>query len=176
MLTEAFVGEVVDRIEHEGAREVARAWVAERLGASRHELRRRRRPRPVPDPGAPGERQAADLSRQRRLGPEAAGGDRGHDARPWRTAYANVHRGLHTLANETTDAYEAAREAVRRLINAASASEIVFTKGATEAINLVAAVLRPLAAGRRRDRALARWSTTPTSFPGTSCASARAWC
>ena len=54
-------------------------------------------------------------------------------------SYANVHRGLHTLANETTDAYEAAREAVRRLINAASVSEIVFTKSATEAINLVAA-------------------------------------
>jgi len=53
--------------------------------------------------------------------------------------YANVHRGLHTLANETTDAYEAAREAVRRLLNARSASEIVFTKGATEAINLIAA-------------------------------------
>jgi cysteine desulfurase/selenocysteine lyase len=53
-------------------------------------------------------------------------------------SYANVHRGLHTLANETTDAYEAAREAARRLINAPSASEIVFTKGATEAINLVA--------------------------------------
>jgi cysteine desulfurase/selenocysteine lyase len=56
-----------------------------------------------------------------------------------RTAYANVHRGLHTLANETTDAYEAARESVRRFIGAASASEIVFTKGATEGINLVAA-------------------------------------
>jgi cysteine desulfurase/selenocysteine lyase len=54
-------------------------------------------------------------------------------------SYANVHRGLHTLANETTEAYEAAREAVRRLLNARSASEIVFTKGATEAINLVAA-------------------------------------
>jgi cysteine desulfurase/selenocysteine lyase len=56
-------------------------------------------------------------------------------------SYANVHRGLHTLANETTDAYEAARESVRRFINAGSASEIVFTKGATEAINLVAAGL-----------------------------------
>jgi cysteine desulfurase/selenocysteine lyase len=55
-----------------------------------------------------------------------------------RTSYANVHRGLHTLANETTEAYEAARESVRGLLNAASASEIVFTKGATEAINLVA--------------------------------------
>ena len=54
-------------------------------------------------------------------------------------SYANVHRGLHTLANETTDAYEAAREAARRLVNAGSVNEIVFTKGATEAINLVAA-------------------------------------
>ncbi len=53
-------------------------------------------------------------------------------------SYANVHRGLHTLANETTEAYEAARESARRLINAKSVSEIVFTKGATEAINLVA--------------------------------------
>jgi cysteine desulfurase / selenocysteine lyase len=55
------------------------------------------------------------------------------------TSYANVHRGLHTLANETTEAYENARESARRLINAESASEIVFTKGGTEAINLVAA-------------------------------------
>ena len=63
-------------------------------------------------------------------------------------AYANVHRGLHTLANETTEAYEGARETVRRLINAASAAEIVFTKGATEAINLVAASFgRSLKAG-----------------------------
>ncbi|HEY2707515.1 MAG TPA: cysteine desulfurase [Caulobacteraceae bacterium] len=53
-------------------------------------------------------------------------------------SYANVHRGLHTLANETTEAYEKARENVRQLINAASAAEIVFTKGTTEAINLVA--------------------------------------
>jgi cysteine desulfurase/selenocysteine lyase len=54
-------------------------------------------------------------------------------------SYANVHRGLHTLANETTEAYEKARENVRGLINAGSAAEIVFTKGTTEAINLVAA-------------------------------------
>src|ERR1700723_2652191 len=54
-------------------------------------------------------------------------------------SYANVHRGLHTLANETTEAYEKARESVRGLINAPSADEIIFTKGGTEAINLVAA-------------------------------------
>jgi cysteine desulfurase/selenocysteine lyase len=56
-------------------------------------------------------------------------------------SYANVHRGLHTLANETTDAYEQARSRVARFINAATPDEIVFTKGATEAINLVAASL-----------------------------------
>jgi cysteine desulfurase/selenocysteine lyase len=55
-------------------------------------------------------------------------------------SYANVHRGLHTLANETTDAYEAARKSVARFIGA-EPSEIVFTKGGTEAINLVASGL-----------------------------------
>lgn len=55
-----------------------------------------------------------------------------------RTAYANVHRGIHTLANETTEAYEGAREKVRAFINAGSVNEIIFTKGGTEAINLVA--------------------------------------
>ncbi|HEY1753464.1 MAG TPA: cysteine desulfurase [Caulobacteraceae bacterium] len=59
-------------------------------------------------------------------------------SRAMETSYANVHRGLHTLANETTEAYEKARENARGLINAASAAEIVFTKGTTEAINLVA--------------------------------------
>jgi cysteine desulfurase/selenocysteine lyase len=53
--------------------------------------------------------------------------------------YANVHRGLHYLANAATEAYEAARESVRRFVNATSPEEIVFTRSATEAINLVAA-------------------------------------
>lgn len=55
-----------------------------------------------------------------------------------RTAYANVHRGIHTLANETTEAYEGAREKIRAFINAASVDEVIFTKGGTDAINLVA--------------------------------------
>ena len=55
-----------------------------------------------------------------------------------RTAYANVHRGIHTLANETTEAYEGAREKIRAFINAGSVNEVIFTKGGTEAINLVA--------------------------------------
>jgi cysteine desulfurase/selenocysteine lyase len=51
--------------------------------------------------------------------------------------YSNVHRGVHYLSATATDAYEAARETVRRYLNAAKADEIVFTKGGTEAINLV---------------------------------------
>ena len=64
------------------------------------------------------------------------------------TSYSNVHRGLHTLANETTEAYERARTAVARFIHAPSPDQIVFTKGGTEAINLVASTFgRSLAAG-----------------------------
>jgi cysteine desulfurase / selenocysteine lyase len=54
------------------------------------------------------------------------------------TEYANVHRGLHYLANAATEAYEGAREKVRAFLNAARAEEIVFTRNATEAMNLVA--------------------------------------
>jgi cysteine desulfurase/selenocysteine lyase len=53
--------------------------------------------------------------------------------------YANVHRGVHYLSAKATERYEAARETARRFLNAAHADEIVFTKGGTEAINLVAA-------------------------------------
>ena len=52
--------------------------------------------------------------------------------------YANVHRGLHFLSNAATDAYEKARETVRRFLNAPSVDNIVFTKNTTEAINTVA--------------------------------------
>ena len=52
--------------------------------------------------------------------------------------YANVHRGLHYLANAATEAYEGAREKVRGFINAEKPQEIIFTRNATEAINLVA--------------------------------------
>lgn len=55
-----------------------------------------------------------------------------------RTMNANIHRGIHYMAEETTSRYEAAREKVRALLNAASTREIVFTSGATQAINLVA--------------------------------------
>lgn len=52
--------------------------------------------------------------------------------------YANIHRGVHTLSQRATDLFEGAREKVRAFVNAASTQEIVFVRGATEAINLVA--------------------------------------
>lgn len=51
---------------------------------------------------------------------------------------ANIHRGIHTLAEEATAAYEATRDAVKAFINAAVREEIIFTRGTTESINLVA--------------------------------------
>ncbi len=56
----------------------------------------------------------------------------------YRTSYANVHRGVYTIADESTQAYEGARAKVARFINARDTSEIVFVRNATEAINLVA--------------------------------------
>ena len=52
--------------------------------------------------------------------------------------YSNVHRGVHTLSQEATDAYEAARDTVAAFLGAADSHEVVFTKNATEAYNLVA--------------------------------------
>ena len=59
------------------------------------------------------------------------------------TSNANVHRGVYTLGIESTDAFEAARDAVARLLNAPSRRGVVFTRNATEAINLVAKAVGP---------------------------------
>ncbi len=56
----------------------------------------------------------------------------------YRNTNANIHRGLHTLSQEATDAHELAREKVQGFIHAASSKEIIFTRGTTESINLVA--------------------------------------
>jgi cysteine desulfurase/selenocysteine lyase len=56
----------------------------------------------------------------------------------YRTSNANIHRGIHTLAEESTALYEGARQKVAKFINAASAREIIFTRNTTESINLVA--------------------------------------
>jgi cysteine desulfurase / selenocysteine lyase len=56
----------------------------------------------------------------------------------YETSYANVHRGVYTLAERATEAFEGAREKVARLVNAPSSRELIFTRNATEALNLVA--------------------------------------
>jgi cysteine desulfurase/selenocysteine lyase len=56
----------------------------------------------------------------------------------YETAYANVHRGVYSLAERATEAFEGAREKVTRLINAPSSRELIFTRNATESLNLVA--------------------------------------
>lgn len=58
--------------------------------------------------------------------------------RYYREYNSNVHRGVHTLSQVATDAYEKARDKVRQFINASSSREIIFTRGATESLNLVA--------------------------------------
>jgi cysteine desulfurase/selenocysteine lyase len=59
-------------------------------------------------------------------------------SRYYETTHANVHRGVHKLSQEATDLFEGARETLRRFINARSTREVVFVRGTTEAINLVA--------------------------------------
>lgn len=66
----------------------------------------------------------------------------------YRCSNANVHRGAHRLSDEATASFEAARETLARRINARSAREILWTRGTTEAINLVAASYGPLAVGK----------------------------
>ena len=57
----------------------------------------------------------------------------------YREYNSNVHRGVHTLGTMATDGYEGAREKVRKFINAKSTEEIIFTRGTTTALNIVAA-------------------------------------
>ena len=56
----------------------------------------------------------------------------------YRTGHANVHRGVYQLSQEATTAFEEARELVRQFINAPSEKEVIFVRGCTEGINLVA--------------------------------------
>jgi cysteine desulfurase/selenocysteine lyase len=65
----------------------------------------------------------------------------------YESQYANVHRGLHFLANTATEAYEAARATVADFLNAASPEEIVFTRSATGSLNLVASAFGQMAIG-----------------------------
>ncbi|HET8848575.1 MAG TPA: cysteine desulfurase [Marinobacter sp.] len=63
--------------------------------------------------------------------------------RYYREMHSNVHRGAHTLGDRATAAFEGARETVRQFLNAASTKEVIWTRGTTEAINLVANGLAP---------------------------------
>ena len=68
--------------------------------------------------------------------------------RYYERSHANVHRSIHTLGEEATELYEGARDAVRGFIGAASREEIIFTRGTTEGVNLVAqAIGRTLVPG-----------------------------
>ena len=88
---------------------------------------------------------------------------------------ANIHRGVHELSQRSTAAYEETRAKVKRFLNARTKSELIFVRGTTEGINLVASSWgRKNVQGRRRDRHLGAWSTTPTSCPGRCCARRRA--
>ena len=91
----------------------------------------------------------------------------------YKSEYANVHRGLHYLANAATEAYEGGREKVAKFLNAGRTEEIIFTRNATEAINLVASSWgEPNIKAGRRDRALdhgAPFQHRALAFPqGTS--------
>ena len=77
-------------------------------------------------------------------------------AQQHRLNHANVHRGVHALSERATKAFEGAREKVRRYINAESTEEVIFTRGTTEAINLVAASLGRVRL-RRGDEVLITW-------------------
>ena len=70
--------------------------------------------------------------------------------------HANVHRGVHQLSQRSTDAYEGARDRVRRYINASGPDEIIFTRGTTESINLVAESLGRIRLGPG-DEVLVTW-------------------
>ena len=90
--------------------------------------------------------------------------------------YANVHRGLHFLSNTATQNFEDARESVRRFLNAPAADQIVFTRNATEGVNLVAqSFLRPRAAAgdfcavaKIDSRTRRAWRSRKRSCPWTS--------
>lgn len=90
--------------------------------------------------------------------------------------HANVHRGVHVLAEEATELYEGARDKVAAFINAPSRDEVIFTKNASESLNLVANMLgwadEPTGWTPAPRSSSRRWSTTPTSCRGSCSRSA----
>lgn len=94
--------------------------------------------------------------------------------RYYETENSNIHRAAHELAARSTDAYEAARTTVARFLNAPSSKEIVFVRGATEAINLVAQTWGRQHVGKDDKFSSRILSIMRTSFPGSGCARKRA--
>lgn len=96
----------------------------------------------------------------------------GAEAEFYRHGYAAVHRGIHTLSAEATARMEAVRQQAATFLNAGSAEEVVFVRGTTEGINLVANSWET----RRRRRGItsssAKWSTTPILCRGRCSAPA----
>ncbi len=86
---------------------------------------------------------------------------------------ANVHRAVHLLSERATQDYEEARVKVQGFLGAADAREIIFVRGATEGINLVAQSLGRKKSAPATRCSSRRWSTTPTSSPGKCCARRR---
>ena len=146
LLIQAFVGEAIEGIEHAGLREAlieaVAAWLKARADAMHpavsngsYDVEAIRKDFPILsmqvygkplvylDNAASAQKPKAVLDRL---------------TQAYTSEYANVHRGLHYLANAATEGYEGAREKVRAFLNAKRPEEIIFTRNATEAINLVA--------------------------------------
>ena len=89
-------------------------------------------------------------------------------------SYANVHRGVYRLAERATDAYEGARLKVAAFVNAPSEREVIFTRQATEALNLVAYAWGSTTSAPATSSSSASSSTTRTSSPGSTSRAAPA--
>jgi cysteine desulfurase/selenocysteine lyase len=80
---------------------------------------------------------------------------------------ANIHRGIHTLAEEATAAFEATRDTVKQFINASGREEIIFTRGTTESINLVSNTWGKTGTLKQEMRSSFQlWNIIRISFPG----------
>ena len=182
VLTFAFAAEVIDRFADPTVRQHVRA------GCDRAPARRVGRWRSWHDRGCRpgGTPRAYDVARVRRDFPILATRMNGRPLvyldtaasaqkpravidtlkRFYEQDYANIHRGVYDLSQRATAADDAARRKVQRFVNAADWREIVFTRNATEAINLVAPAFSAHGFSRATRSWSPRWSTTPTSCPG----------
>ena len=147
LLVQAFVGDAVEGIEHAGLRDALMedvvSWLRARGGQLMHpavtngsyDVARIRQDFPILSMQVYGKPLVYLDNAASAQKPQSVL-DRIQQA--YTSEYANVHRGLHYLANAATEGYEGAREKVRAFLNAPRLEEVIFTRNATEAINLVA--------------------------------------